>query len=335
MVLIFSRKIRIRILRFVLLFAILAVGKPQSISATELVDPEKAVSLTIDYRYNQSPVNGATFRIYKVANGFGSATVPTDQFAKYPVSYENLDSSGWDALAYTLAGYISRDGVAQWDSGTTNREGLLSFPLQGMEMDEGLYLVIGDHLTEGSDTYISKPFLVQLPNRNSEGAWGKNVTVEPKIEIIHKSTGEINRTVLKVWNDSGDKENRPSEISVQLLHDGKVFDTVILNKQNNWRYKWTKLEENQHWQVVEKNFAKGYTVSVEEKGTTFVITNTSHQEKTNNPTESTPGDQKSNKPEKLPLTGVLWWPVPIMAVGGMAVFLIGWFKHKNGEKDEG
>lgn len=35
---------------------------------------------------------------------------------------------------------------------------------------------------------------------------------------------------------------------------------------------------------------------------------------------------------KLPQTGQLWWPVPILAMVGLTVFIIGFIKYKNSEK---
>ena len=34
---------------------------------------------------------------------------------------------------------------------------------------------------------------------------------------------------------------------------------------------------------------------------------------------------------KLPQTGMLWWPVPLLAVAGVALFLAGWIRHGRGE----
>ena len=79
--------------------------------------------------------------------------------------------------------------------------------------------------------------------------------------------------MLKVWDDKGNETERPREIIVQLLKDGKVYDTVTLNKDNNWRYTWASLDDRYEWLVTEKE-PSGYTVKTELRGITFVITNT-------------------------------------------------------------
>ena len=41
-------------------------------------------------------------------------------------------------------------------------------------------------------------------------------------------------------------------------------------------------------------------------------------------TPSNPGEPG----EEVPQTGQLWWPVPILAVSGMALFLLGWARQR-------
>ena len=35
---------------------------------------------------------------------------------------------------------------------------------------------------------------------------------------------------------------------------------------------------------------------------------------------------------KLPQTGLLQWPIPVMASFGLLLFLIGWIRHNKGEE---
>ena len=39
------------------------------------------------------------------------------------------------------------------------------------------------------------------------------------------------------------QELRPSEVVIELLKDGKLYDTVTLNEKNNWRHTWRGLPE--------------------------------------------------------------------------------------------
>lgn len=309
------------LLCLVMLFLIL----PQTVSAAGPIETDRDGSLTVQYRHQTAPLSGVAFQLYRVAQV--SSTVDftlTNPFDSYAVNLEGLDSAGWKALADTLAGYVLRDAIAPMDSGTTDASGLLSFPRQQQRMIAGLYLVIGQESVEDRTTYIPEPFLISLPNLTPTDAWEYDVTVQPKYEIQVDPPATQELKALKVWKDTGYEQERPKEITVQLLRDGMVHDTVTLNANNNWRHTWTSLDSSYSWHVVEQQVPKDYTVSVSKEGVTTVITNTFR------PTQPPPPDKE--KPPKLPQTGMLWWPVPVLAVVGLVVFVIGWSKRR--EKDE-
>ena len=97
------------------------------------------------------------------------------------------------------------------------------------------------------------------------------------------------------------------KIAVQLLENGTVVDTVTLSKENNWEYTWENLDGCSRWQVAEANVPDGYTVAITQEGTVFIMTNT----------------RPSEPPPKLPQTGMLWWPVPALACGGLLLIVAG------------
>lgn len=79
-------------------------------------------------------------------------------------------------------------------------------------------------------------------------------------------------TVRKIWNDTG--AIRPTEISVDLLRNGNVYQTMKLNEGNQWKYTWTGLTYNDVWTVQESDVPDGYTVSYHTEGSITDITNT-------------------------------------------------------------
>lgn len=115
--------------------------------------------------------------------------------------------------------------------------------------------------------------------------------------------------VKKVWSDKGYENKRPMEVEVQLLCDGQVYDTVILNATNNWSYSWFDLEEGHDWTVKEKSNPAGYSAVVTQQDEKFTITNTY--------TPIPPGEPK------LPQTGQLWWPIPVLIGIGLICYLVG------------
>ena len=79
-------------------------------------------------------------------------------------------------------------------------------------------------------------------------------------------------TVHKVWEDNNYPE-RPESITVTLFRDGKAFENVTLNEENQWTYTWDKLEELYTWTVEETEVPELYEVSYKTEDTTVFITN--------------------------------------------------------------
>lgn len=340
-----------------LLVILLASGLfPAQGTAAEKIDVERNVQMTIHYNYGEQAIHNAEFEIYHVADisPYGEITF-TEDFAKYPVTYA-ADSSAdnWSKLAQTLYGYAKRDNLAWHDKGTTDKNGKLSFPNTNSTMKTGLYLVAGKTVTTGGYSYKSSPFLVSLPDLDQElNAWDYDADVNPKIsrERAEGPHDTVSRKVVKVWEDSGHEAERPEEITVQLLQDGQIYDTVTLKSADNWQYTWSGLDRQSIWNIVETE-VENYTVALEQQGSNFIVTNTYHKDSSEEPKpdkplpdDSSPDDPTDNdiiadnsttsvtpaKPS-LPQTGVLWWPVSLLAIAGMAFLLIGGIIRKREHK---
>lgn len=294
---------------------------PQTAFAIDPMEVGADVQLTLNYYGDDgTPIVGAEFKLYKVADAdkFAEFT-PVNEFADYMVDYpediNDLDASGWKTLAETLAIYVERDQIEPIDQAVTDEQGKIIFPNNATELTTGLYLVTGETFTYQYKVYEPEATLVSLPSRDELDNWIYEWEISPKSEWATEMT-EVK--VVKTWKDSNDSaKKRPDEIKVQLLKEGKVYDTVTLNKDNNWRYTWTDLEASYEWAVVEKETINGYKVTIERDGETFTLTNTYK-------TPTTPGKTTG----KLPQTGMLWWPVPVLAGAGMLFFMIGWTKRR-------
>lgn len=296
-----------------LLFFVMLFGT--SVYCSESIDKDKNVSYTINYRYENAPISGATFRIYKVADISSKGGYElTNEFSKYSVSLDNANLSN---TASTLSSYVSRDNIAAFDSGKTDSKGVIKFPNSRSDMKAGLYLVLSDSYVSGRTTYSTKPALVSLPNKNSN-SYDYNITSNPKVEMTSRPGGsggggtpsktKVEVKVLKVWDDEGHETSRPTSIEVQLLKDGEVYQTIKLNKAGNWRNTWTGLDADHEWTVVEKDVPEGYQVSTDKEGITYVITNKYVSEETTkpeNPSEPTtaPGENPPGNPSDYPPGG--------------------------------
>lgn len=113
-------------------------------------------------------------------------------------------------------------------------------------------------------------------------------------------TGSL--TVKKVWDDNRNKEGqRPEAIAVTLYKGNTPMETVYLSGKNGWTYTWNELDLNGDWCAVESVVPKGYYALYKRSGDSVTITNTT----------------------RLIQTGQMNWPIPVLAVLGAALILLG------------
>lgn len=118
----------------------------------------------------------------------------------------------------------------------------------------------------------------------------------------------VNRSVLKIWkNDEEHLDERPTSIEVALLRDGEVYEIVTLNEENGWQYTWMDLDGTYEWTVKEVTVLDSYTSSILQDGDLFILT---------------------NKYSEIPQTGQLWWPVPLLLMGGLTLIVIGLMQRR-------
>lgn len=279
--------------KIALLLVSAAVLLQGAVAAT--IDVNEEAKLTISFL----GISGASFSIYRVAEVSEDLKFTlTENFEGYSVSLSGLDNEGWTDLAGTLSSYVKRDKPAADGSGKTGSGGTVTFSA----LKTGLYLVVGSSVVKSGYTYKPEPFLVCLPNRNTDGEWEYSVTAVPKYTKTKNSSGGtggnkgggsggtgddggdnsvdeesietyMDRTVRKVWEDNNSAD-RPSEVVAQLLRDGSIYDEVTLSDENSWTYSWTDLDGEYIWDIVEKDAPEGYTVLCKVDKNVYVLTNT-------------------------------------------------------------
>lgn len=301
----------LRTKRFVccLLAALLILALcPLSVFAAGGIDVNAETSLTIKYLYEGTPIPGARFRVYRLADVDADANFTlSGSFAGYNVRVNSNTVEEWNTLAETLSAYVNANSETPDRSGYTDVNGELAFG----GLDTGLYLVVGDKAVSGLYTYTARPAIVCLPGYDEENdSWNYDVTAYPKVRRDTAHFDPIRREAHKIWDDNGDKTKRPEYIKVQLYADGVPYgEPVKLNADNGWSYTWEGLPPCDAngakivWTVTEEK-VEGYTVKIVQQGITFTITNS---------TSNTPPPG----PPDLPQTGMLWWPVPALLFSGM------------------
>ena len=308
-----ERKLK-RVVTMLLAVLMLVTMMAPGVYAYEKIDMDKPVTLTVEFTSGPK-IEGMEFRVYKIASVDENVNFEfVDAVAGYGVAMPN-DQAGYRALAETLSGYFARDGVTPTAVAKTDVNGKANFG----ELEKGLYLVLADRYTDPKDkmTYIASPSLVALPNSTDGNSWIYDVTISPKYTSyppIPNTPGKtIDINVIKVWTGEANKDKRPTYVYAELICDGQVIDTVTLNSGNNWRHTWKNLDESKTYNVTEKEVPQGYTVTIVRDGNTFTMNNYS-------------GDVPPITPPKtpkLPQTGQLWWPVPILAGCGLAFIIAG------------
>lgn len=180
----------------------------------------------------------------------------------------------------------------------------------------------------------------------------------------------ITLTAVKVWEDAGFEDERPASVTVELLRNGTVHSTATLSKSNNWRHTWTGLDDAYTWTLTEKYVSEDYVTTVDFDKKLFTVTNERIIEIIDPEPPLDPGDTpgeedpsieiddggvpKSDLPSgidipdddvplsdaqsdptgKLPQTGQLWWPVPLLAAAGLGMFAAGWILRRKFDEDE-
>ena len=282
--------------------------------------------LEITYLVKEKPVADVIFDVFHVADFDDKGQVVWDKDCEdYRLKINLEDEKRLSTMANTLSGYLKRDRVRPTMTDKTDSKGIVLFDA----MNPGLYLVVGHKYEANSVEYTPVPTFAQVTaNLSTE--------LQVKYERVTIKEDTIEKRVLKSWNDDG---NHPESVTVQLLKDGEVYHTKALNKGNNWRYTWTDLDPKADWVIVEASVPSGYVMESEQSGSTTIITNTKQQTPPVTPTTPEPPAVTQPKPQqtpptpkptpvKLPQTGLLWWPVFVMAGAGVACLIIDLMRRK-------
>ena len=329
------------------LAALLALGAlvcmPASALAAEVnqPDPSAGISLLVKDHHDDAFIQGTQVTIYRVAEvaDNGSLT-PVDTFATLPVSWDVEDGSDARALADTLAAYVARDGFAPTDSALTDANGVASFPSGAAQLEPGYYLILAGSHRAGNAWHYPMASLVALPYTHQDGS----VDYAPIASMKYQEYEDVGvLDVMKVWD--GENPDQPKSVTMQLLRDGQVYKTAVLNQDNGWHVQWTGLEPQYQWAVLEKSVPEDYLISIDGNSGIVAVTNTYTNEEIDQPDspEDTPDNPGQDQPDgsdgsdepaaankgegstgsTLPQTGQLWWPVAALLMAGVVLLAAG------------
>lgn len=242
--------------------------------AKEPISPDKDCSLTIAYRYDGESFSNHPVKLYKIADVSAdfqySLTAP---FANSGLILNGVQSvSEWNVIRSTLETHILAYDVDADLTGVTDQDGQVCF----QALKPGLYLATTEQVIQNDWIYAFDSALVALPGLGPEGLWQYEVAVTSKSKAIPpaETDEEIAFKVLKLWKGDKGRSDRPQNIEVEIFRDEVSYQTVVLSEENHWTYSWNATDDGATWKVVERNVPAGYTMTVEERETSFVLTNT-------------------------------------------------------------
>lgn len=164
----------------------------------------------------------------------------------------------------------------------------------------------GRHITKTVDgrrhTYTVQEIVPAGYEMSRNGNHFVNTYTPKPVPVPVPKNDLTNVKVRKDWVKEHLDPNRPTSVKVNLLQDGKVYDTVRLNANNSWQHTFSKLpvynnKGGRHrYDVKEVDVPSNYSPSYQIMTGGFVIVNTYHPPKTPPPTltpkSNNPGDYK-------------------------------------------
>ena len=232
--------------KFLLLCFSLLILSPVYAS-NDIVDLSKKGSLSItliNEEYNEKIV-GAEIEVIKVGtvginnNNLAYSLIP--ELSNCNISLSNILDESLKGKIVNCVNSNNYNGRVE----TTDKSGNVKYN----DLDLGLYLIRQNNILDGYSAIES--YLITIPTLN-DNLWVYDIDSVPKTEIIKM----FSLNIRKIWKT--DKE-LPDFITIELLLDGEIKDTVKLGKDNDWKYTWEKIPYSDKYTVREKDSPKGYT----------------------------------------------------------------------------
>lgn len=264
-----------------LVFTTIGLSAPAAMAADSTTDTSAAAnangSITVTYQYQDAALNLASTSLYYLADWSAKGGyTPAGDFAdhgKYPVDWDilNADQQTLRDFANTMSGYIAVNKPAAENTLKTDSAGVATFN----QLKDGLYLAVVAPYQGNVLTCQTAAMLVALPNVHKDAADQRTLSIEPKADCAVPPTTTI--SVNKVWKDKNSSK-RPESVTMNLLQDGKIYDSIMLNNANGWKYTWKGLQAKHEYTVVEANVPGNYTALVDRENNDYTVTNTAKPE---------------------------------------------------------
>lgn len=309
------------------------------------------VSYTLEPQFKPFDENDGTGQRI---TGFSEKAL-NDNLKVRPGEGDNARRARWQAIAKTLENVAPTIRPAGYQMSANGR---VTFT----NLTPGLYLLTatGPVVKENDADYryIYQPTFVMVPwYENGIWDYSRDLTFGDADPILRPKYTyervEHDYVIHKYWYNDTTQNTRPQSISVNIYRDGVLWRTVTLSAANDWTYRWTA--GSQVFRVNEVSTGSNYSVTIDNKSASIVLENTYNPppppDNPPPPSENPPPPEEVEPPEvmgarrlptydpieapevlgmrRLPQTGQLNWPVPVLAITGLMLFGIGFYRNRS------
>ena len=205
----------------------------------KIVDFNKkgSIKITLQEKENKQGINGAEISLYQIANANEKDNnLVFNYVEELEMCEADLSNFKDESLTENIKKCISETTTNT--KKITDSNGIVKFN----DLKLGLYLVKQTNKVEGFSSIDE--FLVMIP-KNIDSNWTYNIEAKPKTEIYQT----IDLQVIKEWNKQNKNNKLPESVTIELLKDEEVIDTVTLSELNNWTYTWDDIEKSDKYSV--------------------------------------------------------------------------------------
>ena len=286
-----------------LLMAVLLAMMSVNAIRVAALSPKGSLTVLLENK-REEPISGMQVLLCKIADFDGYEYLPSMELASSGISIDGILSSPDDYTARSVRDYIVQHDVTAKETISLNGKAFFS------DLDQGIWLA---YCAE-EQAYTFEPFLVFIPY-TINGEMSLDLVSSPKTDdALYPSR---NVYVVKKWEDKNNvAKTRPSDITVELLRDGEVLESVILNEGNGWAHTFNALPKEGAYTVREVPVTDYKTQIDGDAMNGYVITNTYIG-------------------EKLPQTGQIWIPVILIALCGVGCIVLGVMQMGKRKKNDG
>lgn len=267
--------------------------------AMEPINTSHPCDITITYSYETTLFSDIEVSLYHIATiSEDYQYTLTDNFSQSRLQLNGIQNNDqWDIIRSTLKSFILQQQPEPIAIQNTDETGKTCFN----NLTPGLYFTTEKVIHQNGCRYYFSPVLVSVPNLHTDGTWKYTTHVTPKqtAESSSNMPDILIYKVTKLWNDDGNP-SRPNNIDVSIFKDNIKTDTITLSSDNNWSHSWSTKNDGSIWTIVEENTPDGYTMTVDEQTTTFLIINT-YQPEPDIPNEPDPPEnppEPTNEPDE-------------------------------------